>query len=192
MRRKDNRCLRALNIPKLLRSFPRSWTSTAFPASSFIHALGYHNTLRGLHRLSLWLDTGDGHGRILEQIAAVYSAHAELLKKAVAATAKAKTAEAQAAFLERCRAEQESFRPYIHVDGETTVPNGTTLFGVSGWHERWTTIKISKTILALSLDEQLVKLPELMAAYPQRYNGACPIFGKPTGFKFVSCSVELR
>lgn len=41
-----------------------------------------------------------------------------------------------AAFLEQCKAEEESFRPFIHVQGETTMPNGITLFGISGGHRR--------------------------------------------------------
>jgi len=38
-----------------------------------------------------------------------------------------KLAVAEAAFVEFCKTQQETFRPYIHVEGETTIPNGITL-----------------------------------------------------------------
>jgi len=77
------------------------------------------------------------------------------------------------------------FRSVVLLLGERTVPSGITLFGVSGG--RWNLIEIPKTILKLSLGEQLAALPKLMAAYQRRYKGACPFFGRLTGFKFVRC-----
>jgi hypothetical protein len=96
-----------------------------------------------------------------------------------------KSAEAQAAFLERCKAEADTFRPYIHADGEKTVPSGITIFGISGGHSRWTTIEIPENISKLSIEDELAAMPELMVAYKHLYNGACPFFGKLTGFKLV-------
>lgn len=151
----------------------------------FIRALGYHNPDRGLRRLNLWLETGEGYDRILDQIAAVYPGHSEQLQKAVAETSKAKRAEVEAAFLERCKAEESTFIPFIHVDGESRIPNGITVFGISGGHARWTTIRIPEGVLRLPLEGQLVRLPRLMAAYQRKYNASCPFFGKLTGFKFV-------
>jgi hypothetical protein len=46
-------------------------------------------------------------------------------------------------------------------------------------------IELPKSILKLPLENQLAALPELMAAYRRRYDGACLFFGKLTGFKFV-------
>lgn len=154
-----------------------------FSRVEFVQALGYRTLDRGLRRLNSWLDRGEGYDRILKQIARAYPGHTYGLEKAVAATKAIKTAEAEAAWFERCKAEQESFTPYIHVEGETTVPNGITLFGVTGG--KWNLIELPKAILDLPLDDQLAAVPELMRAYRRRYNGACPFFGKLTGFKFV-------
>lgn len=68
-----------------------------FSRVEFIQALGYRNIERGRRRLDSWLDRGEGYERILNQIAAVYPAHAEALEKAVAEAAKVKAAEAEAA-----------------------------------------------------------------------------------------------
>ncbi len=157
-----------------------------FSRVELVRALGYrHNAEKGLRRLNLWLENGEGYGRILEEISTVFPAHADGLEKAVAATRAIKEAESEATWFERCKAEQESFTPYIHADGETTVPNGICIFGITGG--KWNLIELPKTILDLPLEEQLAKLPELMMAYRRRYNGACPFFGKLTGFKFVRC-----
>jgi hypothetical protein len=99
-------------------------------------------------------------------------------------------AEAEAAWLERCNAEQEHFRPYVHVDGERTVPSAIVMFGMSGG--RLNLIEIPPAILDLSLEKQLAALSELMLAYIRRYNGVCPFFGKVTGFKFVRLLDHFR
>lgn len=159
-----------------------------FTPVELAHALGYRNGAnrdRGLRRLNLWLQTGAGHKRILKEISTVYPAHADRLEKAVAATKAIMTAEAEAEWLDRCKAEQDTFRPYLHAEGQQRVPNGICLFGISGGHAQWTTVKISKALLELPLEAQLAALPELMRAYRQRYDGDCPFFGKLTGFKFV-------
>jgi hypothetical protein len=156
-----------------------------FSRFEFVRALGYRNPERGLRRLEPWMENGDGFQRILKQIARAYPDHADGLEIAVAATRAIKTAEAEAAWFERCKAEQESFTPYIHADGETTVPNGITLFGVTGG--KWNLIELPRTILDLPLEQQLAAAPELMLAYRRRYDGQVPFFGKLTGFKFVRC-----
>lgn len=161
-----------------------------FSPAEFVQALGYRigaNRDRGLRRLNLWLETGEGYDRILLQIAAVYPEHAEALQKALADTQNLKKLEAEAAFLDRCKAEQERFTPYIHADGETKVPNGICLFGISGGHERWTMIRIPESIIDLPLVNQLAALPKLMKAYRRRYGGQVPFFGDLTGFRFVRC-----
>ena len=79
--------------------------------------------------------------------------------------------------------QESNFRPYLHADGESTVPSSITMFGVTGG--RWNLIDIPQATLDLPLEELLAKLPELMEAYRLRYNGFCPFFGKLTGFKFV-------
>jgi hypothetical protein len=156
-----------------------------FSRVDFIQALGYRDVERGLWRLSLWMDRGQGYDRILKQIAVTYPNHADRLQTALMNTAAVKTAEADAAFLEYCKSEESTFVPFIHADGETTRPSSICIFGVSGGHRRWTTIEIPKAILHLSLAEQLAALPDLMAEYRRLYNGACPFFGKLVGFKFV-------
>jgi hypothetical protein len=77
--------------------------------------------------------------------------------------------------------------PFLYADGEKTVPEGICIFGMSGGHERWTIIRISQTILALPLEEQLAAPPDLMLNYRQRYNTAVPFFGRLKGFKYLRC-----
>jgi hypothetical protein len=156
-----------------------------FSGVEFVQALGYRNLERGLRRLEPWLDSGDGFHLILKQIATTYPGSAEELEKAVSDTAAIKTTEAEAAWFERCKAEQDTFIPYVHAEGESTVPDGITMFGVTGG--KWNLIELPRTILDLPLDDQLAALPELMLAYRRRYDGQAPFFGRLTGFKFVRC-----
>ena len=108
----------------------------------FIQALGYRDVYRGLRRLDA-LEKGEGHPRIIKQIAAAYPAIAQDLKLAIAATSVIKKAETEAAWLGWCKAQQESFTPYIHIEGETTIPRGITLFGVSGG--KWNLIELPQS-----------------------------------------------
>jgi hypothetical protein len=78
----------------------------------FIQALGYRDVYRGLRRLDA-LEKGEGHPRIIKQIAAAYPAIAQDLKLAIAATSVIKKAETETAWLGWCKAQQESFTPYI-------------------------------------------------------------------------------
>jgi hypothetical protein len=113
--------------------------------SDFVASLGYRNIERGRRCLDLWLDQGEGHERILKQVAAIYPLHVEELQAAIVETAKVKAAQAEGVWLEDCRAEQATFVPYIHVEGETSLPNGITLSGISGG--LWNLIEIPHTIL---------------------------------------------
>ena len=81
--------------------------------------------------------------------------------------------------------EQSQFVPFIHAEGESAIPNGISIFAVSGGHRRWTTIQIPQGILEMPLPDQLRALPKLMVAYRQEYRGQVPFFGKVTGFRFV-------
>ena len=153
--------------------------------SGFVTTLGYRNIDRGLRRLELWLQTGEGFHRIIDQIAGTYTDYADKLRTAIGETQEMKVAEVEAAFFERCKAEADTFHPYIHVDGETTRPSSITMFGLMGGRSNM--IEIPQTILDLPLDEQLVLLPELMRAYLEKYRGLNPFFGAVTGFKFCRC-----
>lgn len=90
-----------------------------------------------------------------------------------------------ASFLERCKAEEAWFVPFIHAEGEFRIPQGICLFGITGGHDRWTTIRIPTTILELPSGEQVAKLPVLMIAYKRRYQNAVPFFGTLVGFKYA-------
>jgi hypothetical protein len=75
------------------------------------------------------------------------------------------------------------FRPYIHVQGETTVPSGVCLFSVTGG--RWNLIEVPPSILDLPEEEQSAALSALMRSYIERFSGLCPFFGRVTGFRLV-------
>jgi hypothetical protein len=153
----------------------------------FIQALGYRNLERGLNRLNPWLESGDGFERVLRQIRIKFPEVAAGLDESLQATKAVKDAERQKAFYETCQSQRATFKPFIHVLGEVTVPNGICVFGLTGGHERWTTIKVVPSVLALPLDELLAYLPELMRGYLVEYGGNCPFFGKVTGFLYVRC-----
>jgi hypothetical protein len=84
----------------------------------------------------------------------------------------------------------KSFRPYIHVEGETTVPSSIGLFGVAGG--QLNLIDVPQPILDLVAEEQLAALTELMRFYLDRYEGLCPFFGRVVGFRFVRPSDYCR
>ena len=153
--------------------------------SEFVRTLGYRESVEsGLGRLMRWLERGEGFRRIIKSIAAVYPDHAEAMEAAIRETKAMQTAEREAAFLERCKAEAASFIPFLHAEGERTVPQPVTFFALAGGY-RWTTIQIPPGILGLPLEQQLEMLPKLMAAYTLQYEGQVPFFGRLTGFKFV-------
>lgn len=156
-----------------------------FSQLELVLAVGEGDLDNGLRNLDLWLEQGHGPESMIEQITAAFPAHAEALATAVTATITMKRAEADAAWLEKCRAEEETFTPYIHVEGERSIPDGIGLFGVTGGN--WNLIRIPQDILDLSLEEQLAALPDLMDVYRRAYDGFCPFFGKLMGFKYVRC-----
>jgi hypothetical protein len=165
---------------------------TGLTRSEFVRSLGYRNIERGRRRLDSWIDTGTGYDRILGQIAKAYPDHAEGLQTALTNTKALKATEADAEFYDLCKAQESTFVPFIHADGETRIPSGITLFGLCGGHAAFTTVKIPQRILDLPVEEQLAVLPELMLGYVRQYNGAVPFFGKLTGFRFVRLLDQYR
>jgi len=161
----------------------RIMTDSGLSRPQFVTSLGYRNLERGLRRLNPWIDQGEGFALIIKQIAASYPLHSVEIQKAVAITAETKAAEAESAWIESLKAEAGTFRPYIQVEGETTIPSSICIFGVSGG--RWNLIDIPRPILELAVEEQLDALPELMCGYLKEHGGNCPFFGKATGFRFV-------
>jgi hypothetical protein len=155
--------------------------------SKFVQVLGYRNLERGLLRLTPWLEKGEGFHKIIKQIAGKCPHIAVELEGAIRATKEMKDTEWEVAFLEDCRLEVTTFVPFIHVDGELSVPSGITIFGVTGGHGRWTTVKVLTSNLDQKIEVQLTALPALMRGYLKEYGGQVPFFGKVTGFKYVRC-----
>ncbi len=154
--------------------------------SGFVRTLGYRkNVESGLARLTPWLEHGEGFWRIIKNIAAVYPDQAQALEAAIQKTKSAKAAEAEAAFLEHCKAEAATFIPFIHAEGEFSVPRQITFFALCGGHRRWTTIRLPAEVLKLPVEEQLPSLRELMLDYKRKFNGHVPFFGRLIGFKYV-------
>ena len=94
----------------------------------FVGALGYRNTERGLHRLNLWLDNGEGSDRILGQIIAVYG-HADEIANAVAETKQVKKHEKRTShgdLEQRCR---RQYKPFIWVHTEDGAHSFFTALG---------------------------------------------------------------
>ena len=151
----------------------------------FVEKLGYRNLEPGRLHLDAWVNRGEGYAAFLHEIAAAYPDHAAELEMALAETAALRAAEGDTGWRERCREEEASWVPFIHVEGERSVPNGITIFGLTGGHRRWTTIQISPKILKLPVTEQLAALPELMRAYLEEYRGECPFFGMVRSFVYV-------
>jgi hypothetical protein len=77
------------------------------------------------------------------------------------------------------------FREYIHVAGEVSVPKQIVIFAATGGYKVWSNIHIPAVTLALTLEQRLMALLQLMKAYPQEHNGQCRFFGAVTGFLYV-------
>ena len=132
------------NLPEFAKEQSMSQGAHHYPIQQFLHrlieqygptptefvkTLGYSKHIdRALHRLGLWLDAAEGYDKIIRQIAWKYPRHAGDLRDAIAATEEIRTAEAKAVFLEKCRSEVDTFTPFIHAEGEVTVPNGICIF----------------------------------------------------------------
>jgi hypothetical protein len=148
--------------------------------------LGYRNVEKGLRRLHFWTEEGGegAHQRIIGQIAQA-SGRGEELERAIAATREMKAKECEAAFLERCRGEAETFRPFLCPIGSQSVPEGICIFGMTGGHRRWTKIEIPQSVLDLTGDDLFLALLPYMIQYKNKYNGCVPFFSTLTGFRFV-------
>ena len=59
---------------------------------------------------------------------------------------------------------QQSFRPFIHVEGESTMPSGITLFAATGG--RWNLIELPDEVVDLQLADQMPALAALMRRRP--------------------------
>ena len=128
---------------------------------------------------------------MIAMVAAYDPAEAAALYKAVEETAAMKAAGVDPVAFEqsmREKRERDRFKPFIFAEGELRVPTQITIFGLTGGHERWHTVLVPAAILESPLEEQLVKLPELMANFRKEHKGLCPFFGKLVGFKFVRYS----
>jgi hypothetical protein len=169
---------------------PRIILDSGLSRSQFVMSLGYRNVQKGLRRLDAWLDQGEGQDRIINEIAAAYPAYSDELERALAATAVIKRAEADAAETERLKVEHERFRPFIHVEGEFDVPNGITIFAITGGD--WNLIELPQEIANLPLAEQMPALAGVMRAYLEEYGGQCPFFGRVTGFRLVQWHESVR
>jgi hypothetical protein len=153
--------------------------------SDFARKLFYSDLEIGRLHLDAWLDRGEGYDGFLRRVATAFYDHAADLEQALEETAAMRVAEGDPGWRERCKAEDFSFVPFVHVQGERSVPNGIVNFGISGGHERWTTIHIPAAVRRLPVEEQLSALPQLMKAYLVEYRGACPFFGPVRSFIFV-------
>jgi hypothetical protein len=135
-----------------------------------------------LPRLESWLQKGQGDEAIIALVAAYDPGEAAALYKALAETVEMQAAGIDPVAYEKERREKikrDQFKPFVRARGECRVPSAITC----GYDRH--TIHIPEAILTLSLEDQLSKLPEFMAAYRKKYNGTCPSFGKLTGFDFV-------
>lgn len=172
----------ASNYP-ISQLITRIMDDSGFSCIEFLTSLRYRNLERGLRRLDPWIEKGEGFDLIIKQIATFYPIYAGEIQTAVAATKEMKAAEAEASWIESLKAEAGTFRPYIHVEGESTIPSGISMFGMTGG--RWNLIPVPEALLELAMDQQLGALAELMRGYLKEYRGSCPFFGKVTGFRFV-------
>jgi hypothetical protein len=84
----------------------------------------------------------------------------------------------------------ETFKSYIHVEGEFKVPSGITLFAATGG--RWNVIDLPDELVDLPLAEQMPAMETLMRAYLDKYKGQCPFFGRVRGFRLVRMEDSLR
>ena len=90
--------------------------------------LGYRDAMKGVRRIRLWIESGEGHRRIIGQIARV-SGRGDELERAIAATREMRANEYEVAWLEKCRAEAATFRPFLCAIGSHSIPEGI-------WHLR--------------------------------------------------------
>lgn len=87
-------------------------------------------------------------------------------------------------------AAHETFKLYIYVEGESSIPSSITLFAATGG--RWNVIELPEEIVDLPLAEQILALAASMRAYLDKYGGECPFFGRVLGFRLVRREDSLR
>ena len=83
------------------------------------------------------------------------------------------------------------FQPYIHVEGEHSVPSGITLFAATGG-SHWHTIPLPVPLTASPVSEQLATVPDLIRDYLTRYQGFCPFFGRAVAFWLIRQEESYR
>ncbi len=158
--------------------------------SEFIKSLDYKSIPGGLRRLDEWLQQGEGHVLILDRIAQVYHLNRGELKQALLATSGEKAVQADAARVEATQAEHKRFRPYIHVEGEFSVPSCIVIVAVTGG--RLNRIELPRELHDPFLVEKIPALAELMRPYLEEHNGACPFFGRAVAFRLVHWDESFR
>ena len=84
----------------------------------------------------------------------------------------------------------QTFKPYIYVEGESSIPASITLFAATG--ARWNVIELPEEIVNLPLAEQMPVLAALMRAYLDKYRGECPFFGRVRAFRLVRGNDSVR
>jgi hypothetical protein len=146
--------------------------------------LGYRDVAKGLRRIYLWYGSNGGHQRIINHIARV-TGRGEELERAIAATREMTTREWEESWLERCKAEAATFRPFLCATGAHSVPTQICIFGMTGGHRRWTMIETPQSVLDLSVEDLVPALLPYMHLYKQQNRGNVPFFGTMTGFRFV-------
>jgi hypothetical protein len=155
-------------ISRLLSEIVREHASSE--ADFMADGLGYRDPLKGVRRLHLWIGSGEGHQRIIDQISRVTGPGAEL-ERAIAETREMKAREWDEAWLERCKAEAATFRPFLCAIGTHSVPSGICIFGMTGGNRRWRMIEVPQSVLDLSPEDQLPALLPYMNQYKEQYNG---------------------
>jgi hypothetical protein len=153
--------------------------------------LGYRDLAKGTARLRGWLEDGEGPNSIIKELAWFTQRRPEL-EAAIAATRKVKAAEYEAAWLEQCKAEVNTFRAFLNAEGTDRIPNGICNFGATGGHRQWTMIALPDRVLELPLEGQLRVLPDYMYKYRDRYKGRVPFFGNLVGFRFARLLDHFR
>jgi hypothetical protein len=151
----------------------------------FVQRLGYpFDVERGMRRLRLWLDAGQGHDRIIKEIVAVYPHRRDAVQDAIARTKVIKAAEAEVARKHATRHIEERlrrrFKPFIWISTEETA------------HSFWAAV-MERRAKVLWMDEVFELLPEserlgaVQIRVKEHYtaNDGQSIFGKILGYRFV-------
>jgi hypothetical protein len=144
--------------------------------------LGYRDALKAIRRIHLWTGSGEGHRRIIDQLARA-TGRGEELERAIVATREQRAKEYEAAWLERCKAEAETFLPFVCARGEHRIPTQITFHGLT--RGRLELVQVPREIFELPLQEQLEAMPKYMREYASEYRGVVPFFGQLQGFIYA-------